>query len=80
MAFNELDLSILKTIVTNKKYAIDFANECDPKLFSSDIWNAAKLCSKNKQEVSIELAQELVKAVDEIAVIFQKTKLATPKK
>lgn len=36
-------------------------------------WNAAKLCSKNKQEVSIELAQELVKAVDEIAEIFQKT-------
>ena len=39
-------------------------------------WNAAKLCSKNKQEVSIERAGELVKAVDEIADIFQKTKSA----
>jgi replicative DNA helicase len=43
MSFNDLDLSILKTIVTNKKCAIDFANECDPKLFSPDIWNAANL-------------------------------------
>jgi len=43
-------------------------------------WKAAKLCSKNKQEVSIELAQELVKAVDEIAEIFQKAKAAASKK
>lgn len=43
MAFNELDLSILKTIITNKKHAIDFANECDTKLFSPDIWNSANL-------------------------------------
>ncbi len=37
-------------------------------------WNIAKLCSKNKQEVSLEYAQELVKAVDEIADIFAKSK------
>lgn len=37
-------------------------------------WQAAKLCSKNKQEVNIETAQELVRVVDEIAEIFQKTK------
>lgn len=37
-------------------------------------WNAAKLCSKNKQSVDKAAAQELVKAVDEIAAIFQKTK------
>lgn len=37
-------------------------------------WKATKLCSKNKQEVNIEAAKELVKAVDEIAEIFQKTK------
>ena len=35
-------------------------------------WKAAKLCSKNKQEVSLEAAQELVKAVDEIAEMFKK--------
>jgi len=39
-------------------------------------WKAAKLCSTNKQEVSIEHAQELVKAVDEIAEIFVKSKSA----
>lgn len=37
-------------------------------------WKAAKLCSTNKQEVSLEHAEELVKAVDEIAEMFQKTK------
>lgn len=37
-------------------------------------WKAAKLCSVNKQEVSLEHATELVKAVDEIADIFQKSK------
>lgn len=37
-------------------------------------WNAAKLCSKNKQSADISLAQELVKSVNEIAEIFQKTK------
>lgn len=37
-------------------------------------WNAAKLVSKNKQHVDEETAQELVKAVDEIADLFQKTK------
>jgi len=37
-------------------------------------WKAAKLCSTNKQEVSLEHAQELVKAVDEIATLFAQTK------
>lgn len=42
-------------------------------------WKAAKLCSKNKQEVSEQAAQELVKAVDEIADIFHKSKAAASK-
>lgn len=42
-------------------------------------WKVAKLCSKNKQEVSMELAQELVRGVDEIAEIFMKTKSAAKK-
>ncbi len=37
-------------------------------------WKAAKLCSKNKQEVSMEAAQELKKAVDDIASMFAKAK------
>lgn len=33
-------------------------------------WKTAKLCSKNKQIVDLATAQELVKAVDEIAQMF----------
>lgn len=40
---NELDLVILKTLTSNKKHALDFANENDPKLFSADVWNFANL-------------------------------------
>jgi replicative DNA helicase len=43
MNLSELDLTILKTLVTNKKHALDFANECETKLFSTDAWNAANL-------------------------------------
>ncbi len=43
MIYNTLDLNILKTLLTNKKYALDFANECDPKLFSPETWNFANL-------------------------------------
>lgn len=42
-----------------------------PKLHDT-FWQAAKLCSKNKQTVSLEAAKELVSAVDEIAKIFNK--------
>ena len=37
-------------------------------------WKAAKLCSINKQEVNMQSAQDLQKAVDEIAEIFERTK------
>lgn len=43
MNFQELDLVILKTLTTNKKHALDFANDCDTKLFSPELWNAANL-------------------------------------
>lgn len=42
-------------------------------------WKAAKLCSKVKQEVNLQLAEELVKTVDQIVDIFQKTKTAQKK-
>lgn len=38
------------------------------------IWQAAKLCSVNKQEVSEEHARALVAAVDEIAKLFYEVK------
>lgn len=44
-----------------------------PKLHET-FWKAAKLCSRNKQEVSMEAARELVAAVDEIAGMFAKVK------
>lgn len=37
-------------------------------------WQAAKLCSENKQHISRESAQKLIQAVDEIADIFAQTK------
>lgn len=43
-------------------------------------WKAAKLCSKNKQEVNLTAAQELRKAVDEIATMFEKAEETKKKK
>jgi replicative DNA helicase len=40
---NDLDLSVLKSILTNKKHALDFANDSDAKLFSPEVWNFANL-------------------------------------
>jgi nickel superoxide dismutase len=37
-------------------------------------WGALKLCSKNKQHVDRDAADELVAVVDEIARVFYKTK------
>lgn len=42
-------------------------------------WKAAKLCSKNKQEVDMQAAQDLKKAVDEIVKMFVKAKAAVKK-
>ena len=39
-------------------------------------WKAAKLCSKNKQEVNMESAQALKTVVDEIAEMFTKAEAA----
>lgn len=38
-----LDLVILKTLVTNKKHALDFVQEADIKLFSSEVFHFANL-------------------------------------
>jgi replicative DNA helicase len=43
MVYDELDLSVLKSIITNKKHGLDFVNEQDPKIFSSEVWNFANL-------------------------------------
>jgi nickel superoxide dismutase len=42
-------------------------------------WKAAKLCSKAKQEVSMDTAQALKNAVDEIAKMFKKAEAAKQK-
>ena len=43
MDFNELDLAILKTILTNRKFSLEFVHECNEKVFSPDLWRFAKL-------------------------------------
>jgi replicative DNA helicase len=40
---NELDLIILKTLITDKKRALDFVNECDTKVFASELWNFSNI-------------------------------------
>lgn len=40
-----LDLAILKTLVTNKKHALDFVNESDVKLFGPDVFHFAHLAT-----------------------------------
>lgn len=42
-------------------------------------WKAAKLCSKNKQEVNADAANELVAVCAEIADMFNKAKAAAKK-
>ena len=39
-------------------------------------WKATKLCSKNKQSVDMKAAEELKAAVDEVAKMFNKAKVA----
>lgn len=43
MSLDNLESRILKTLLTNKKHALDFVNENDPKLFSGETWNFANL-------------------------------------
>ena len=45
--------------------------EMFPKLHET-FWKAAKLCSKNKQEVNLDAAKELHDAVHDIAHMFEK--------
>ena len=45
----------------------------NPELHDT-VWKALKLCSKNKQEVDEDAANQLVAAVDEIAKIFYEVK------
>lgn len=79
---DELDLVILKTILNNRKCALEFVNDCDEKLFTADLWRFAKLvidCIRvykevPTQKVLIERAQTLKNAafVEHINTIFTK--------
>lgn len=65
------ELLILWTDYFKPEHLVMFPNLHDT------FWKAAKLCSKNKQEVGAESAQALVAAVDEIADMFHKSKSAS---
>lgn len=43
MSYQELDLIVLKHILTNKKNALEFVHDCNEKLFAVDAWRFAKL-------------------------------------
>lgn len=40
---NELDLCILKVLMNNRKYALEFAHESNEKLFTNDLWRFVKV-------------------------------------
>ena len=42
-------------------------------------WKATKLCSKNKQEVNMEAARELLEAAEFISSMFEKAETAKQK-
>lgn len=43
MNIDTLDLSIIKTLLTNRKYALEFVHDCNEKLFCADLWRFAKI-------------------------------------
>lgn len=43
MTYQDLDLIILKHILTSKKNALEFVHDCNEKLFAVDAWRFAKL-------------------------------------
>lgn len=60
----------------------DFFKEEHLEMFPTlheTFWKAAKLCSKNKHEVSVEAAKELITSVDMIASMVSKAKAAAKK-
>lgn len=61
-------LLILWTDYFKKEHLDTFPNLHDT------FWNAAKLCSKVKQEVNMDAAKELEKTVDKIDKMFKETK------
>lgn len=40
---SELDLTILKNLISSKKNALEFVNECDTKVFNPEVWNFANI-------------------------------------
>jgi replicative DNA helicase len=43
MTFTELDIAVLKVILDNKKYALEFSSECEERVFTNDLWRFGKL-------------------------------------
>lgn len=43
MSYGSLDLSVLKVLTNNKKYALEFADDGDAKIFAPEVWAFANL-------------------------------------
>lgn len=79
MPYNELDLIILKHLLTNKKHALDFIQDNKSNLFSPDIWNFANSIIsyiKNYKEIPTQkicnekLAKNNPKTIQQINEVF----------
>ena len=62
------ELNILWTDYFNPERTADY-----PDLWQT-FWNAAKLCSRNKTELSVEAGEELLATIEEIHNVFWATK------
>lgn len=67
------ELLILWTDYFKEEHVLMFPN------LHETFWKAVKLCSKVKQEVNMEAAQELLKAVEEIRDMFSRAEAAKQK-
>lgn len=76
MQFDNLDLVILKTLTTNKRYALDFVNGCNEKLFNIDLWKFSKLVVDHiktyKDTPTKRLLLERSKNAEYVSEIFNK--------
>jgi replicative DNA helicase len=73
MSLDNLEMRVLKTIVSNKKHGLDFTNDNDPKLFSGEMWNFANLVTgyiKTYKEIPTlrVLTEKLAKGNNEVLI------------
>jgi replicative DNA helicase len=78
---NTLDLSILKVLLTNKKYALEFVSQCSEKLFEPDFVRFAKVVIdyiKSIKDIPTErVISEKIKSIGNTAFTNQAATILT---